>query len=112
MTNTKYTDDAYQLLKNVGGRDNIRYVKHCVTRMRFFLKDPAMIDPAEIDELDSVTGSFTQGGQYQVVIGEDVPEFYNEFMQISGANDSYSEDDTEQKSLKKIASKVKELIFN
>lgn len=111
MTNeTKFTNDAYELLKNVGGRENIRFVKHCVTRMRFFLKDSSLIDPKAIDELQNVHGSFSQGGQYQVVIGDGVNDFYNEFMKISGANDSYN-DDVEQKSLKKIATKVKEFIF-
>lgn len=108
---TKYTNDAYELLKYIGGRDNIRYVKHCVTRLRFFLKDTSLIDPKAIEKLESINGCINQGGQYQVVIGPEVTDFYNEFIKISGANEYYPEDDLEQKSLKKIATKVKKFIF-
>ena len=80
----KYTNDASQLLDLVGGKDNIKSVTHCITRMRFVLKDQSKADIAGIEKLDSVKGSFTQAGQFQVIIGNDVADFYQEFSKISG----------------------------
>jgi PTS system trehalose-specific IIC component len=52
--------------------------------MRFVLNDPSKADIPSIKELDSVNGSFTQAGQFQVVIGPNVKDFYNEFVSVSG----------------------------
>lgn len=80
----KYTEDAKELLKLVGGRQNISAVTHCITRMRFVLNDPAAADVKKIEALKSVKGSFTQAGQFQVIIGNEVSQFYNEFTVIAG----------------------------
>lgn len=80
----KYTNDSRQLLELVGGKDNIAAVSHCVTRMRFVLNDPAKADVVAIEALPSVKGSFTQAGQFQVIIGNDVADFYNDFTAVSG----------------------------
>ncbi len=66
----KYQEDATELLKLVGGRDNIVAVTHCMTRMRFALADPAKADVPAIEALKSVKGSFTQAGQFQVIHGQ------------------------------------------
>ena len=75
----KYSDDAKKLLDYVGGKQNITAVTHCMTRMRFVLADPEKADVAKIEALKSVKGTFTQAGQFQVIIGNDVSVFYNEF---------------------------------
>lgn len=80
----KYTEDAKKLLELVGGKDNINAVSHCATRMRFVLKDESKADIKAIEKIPSVKGSFTQAGQFQTIIGNDVANFYNEFAQISG----------------------------
>lgn len=80
----KYTEDVGRLLGLVGGRENISAVTHCMTRMRFVLVDEKRADVAAIEELPSVKGSFTQAGQFQVIIGNDVSTFYNEFTDASG----------------------------
>lgn len=80
----KYTEDAKALLQFVGGRQNISAVTHCITRLRFVLNDPAAADVKKIEELKSVKGSFTQSGQFQVIIGNEVSQFYNEFTAIAG----------------------------
>ena len=80
----KYTNDAKELLQYVGGKENIAAVSHCVTRMRFVLNDPSKADVAKIEALKSVKGSFTQAGQFQVIIGTTVAEFYNEFTAVAG----------------------------
>lgn len=80
----KFTKDATELLKLVGGKENIQAVSHCVTRMRFVLVDPSKADVDKIEDLPSTKGTFTQSGQFQVIIGNEVQEYYNEFTKISG----------------------------
>ena len=70
----KYENDVKRLLA----------VSHCMTRMRFVLVDPKKADEKAIEELPSVKGTFTQAGQYQVIIGNDVSVFYNEFTAYAG----------------------------
>lgn len=80
----KFENDAKELLKYVGGKENISAVTHCVTRMRFVLNDPSKADKDAIEKLKSVKGTFTQAGQFQVIIGNEVSIFYNDFIVISG----------------------------
>ena len=80
----KFTEDATKLLEYVGGRENIKAVTHCVTRMRFVLLDEKKADVKKIEELPSAKGTFTQSGQFQVIIGNEVGDFYNEFTRIAG----------------------------
>lgn len=80
----KYQNDAKELLKYVGGSENVSAITHCVTRMRFVLNDTSKANKDEIEKLKSVKGTFTQAGQFQVIIGTEVADFYNEFIKISG----------------------------
>ena len=80
----KYEQDARLLLEYVGGKENIAAVSHCVSRMRFVLNDPAKADVAKIEALKSAKGTFTQAGQFQVIIGNTVNDFYNDFIAVSG----------------------------
>lgn len=80
----KYADDATKLLELVGGKDNIAAVSHCMTRMRFVLNDESKADVPGIEALPYTKGSFTQAGQFQVIIGNDVKAYYLEFTEIAG----------------------------
>lgn len=80
----KYTEDAARLLELVGGKENISAVTHCMTRMRFVLVDEGKADVKAIEELPAAKGTFTQAGQFQVIIGNDVADFYQEFTKVSG----------------------------
>lgn len=80
----KYTEDAKELLRYVGGKENIAAVSHCMTRMRFVLNEPKKADIGKIEAMKEVKGSFTQTGQFQVIIGNTVAEFYNDFIAVSG----------------------------
>ncbi|MDR2277762.1 MAG: PTS system trehalose-specific EIIBC component [Vagococcus sp.] len=80
----KYQDDVKQLLEFVGGKENISGVSHCATRMRFVLNDPKKANEKAIEKIPSVKGMFTNAGQFQVIIGNDVSTFYNEFSTYSG----------------------------
>lgn len=80
----KYRDDAEKLLEYVGGKKNIAAVTHCATRMRFVLNDQSKANEKAIEEIPSVKGMFTNAGQFQVIIGNDVSTFYNDFTDVSG----------------------------
>ena len=80
----KYTEEAKELLRLVGGIENIAAVSHCMTRMRFVLQDPSAADVTGIEAIKVVKGSFTQSGQFQVIIGNTVSEFYNDFIAAAG----------------------------
>ena len=80
----KYTEDSRELLELVGGKDNIAAVSHCMTRMRFVLGAPKKADVKRIEAMKAVKGSFTQAGQFQVIIGNTVAEFYQDFMSVAG----------------------------
>lgn len=80
----KYQADAEKLLKEIGGRENIAAVSHCATRMRFVLNDPKKANEEAIEDIPSVKGMFTNAGQFQVIIGNDVSTFYNDFVAVSG----------------------------
>ncbi|PTQ83638.1 PTS system trehalose-specific IIB component (Glc family) /PTS system trehalose-specific IIC component (Glc family) [Trichococcus patagoniensis] len=79
-----FNKDAKDLLEYIGGPDNISAVSHCATRMRFVLNDPAAANIKKIEDIPAVKGTFTQAGQFQVIIGNEVPQFYNEFAKVSG----------------------------
>ncbi|MGT2742855.1 PTS system trehalose-specific EIIBC component [Streptococcus plurextorum] len=80
----KFEKDAKELLELVGGKDNVMAVTHCATRMRFVLNDQSKADAKAIENLDPVKGTFTNAGQFQVIIGNEVPIFYNDFTAVSG----------------------------
>lgn len=80
----KFEQDARALLEAIGGKDNIRAVSHCATRMRFVLVDEKKAAIAPIESIPAVKGTFTNAGQFQVIIGNDVPIFYNDFTAVSG----------------------------
>ena len=82
----KYRQEASRLLELVGGKENIAAASHCVTRMRFVLNDPGKADIKGIEAIKLVKGTFTQAGQFQVIIGNAVSEFYKDFAAVSGVD--------------------------
>ena len=80
----KYSEDAKELLRLVGGKNNIAAVSHCITRMRFVLQDPKKADVEKIEAMKVAKGCFTQSGQFQVIIGNGVADFYNDFVAVAG----------------------------
>lgn len=111
---SKFTQDANKLLEYVGGKENIKAVTHCVTRMRFVLINSKKADIEKIESLPSVKGTFTQAGQFQVIIGNEVQEFYNEFTKASGIEgvskeEVKSEAKSNQSGLQKLMSTLAEI---
>lgn len=76
----KYHELAGDILKNVGGIDNVKSVRHCITRLRFVLKDDKAANDEAISSLDGVIQVMRAGGQYQVVIGAAVDDVYDELV--------------------------------
>lgn len=68
----KFKKMADEIIKEIGGEENIKFVSHCVTRLRFVLKDESKADDASVENIQGVKGVMKQGGQYQVIIGGDV----------------------------------------
>lgn len=86
-----FKEDARKLLDAVGGPDNVSAVTHCATRMRFVLHDQSLADMEAIENIDAVKGSFTQAGQFQVIIGNSVSEFYKEFVALASLQEGTKE---------------------
>lgn len=80
----KFEKEAKVLLDAIGGKENVSAVTHCATRMRFVLADEGKADVKAIESISAVKGTFTNAGQFQVIIGNDVPIFYNDFTAVSG----------------------------
>lgn len=76
--------DVDQLIALVGGSDNIAMVTHCITRLRFVLNDPSKADPKGLEALPMVKGCFTNAGQFQVVIGPEVDDYYKVLIASTG----------------------------
>ncbi|OTN88418.1 hypothetical protein A5819_000899 [Enterococcus sp. 7E2_DIV0204] len=70
---------AKEILENVGGADNLANMTHCATRLRLTLKDPSKANDEAIKEIDGVVNIVNKAGQYQILIGTEVPKLYDEF---------------------------------
>ncbi|MCG1021441.1 beta-glucoside-specific PTS transporter subunit IIABC [Sutcliffiella horikoshii] len=92
----KHKELAKEILELVGGKKNVNSVFHCITRLRFKLKDEAKAKTEELKNLDGVVTVMKSGGQYQVVIGNHVPEVYKEVAAIGGFSSNQSETDEEE----------------
>src|SRR5689334_3734927 len=76
VNNMKYEKLSKDILELIGGKENVNSVFHCVTRLRFKLKDESIAKTEEIKNLDGVVTVMKSGGQYQVVIRNHVPDVY------------------------------------
>ena len=96
-----YEQFATELIKNVGGEENINNVIHCITRLRFYLNNPATADTEKIKKMNGVMSVIQAQGQYQVVVGNKVTEMYEAVTTQLNVRD-----DEEKPSEKKIANKT------
>ncbi|MGJ7913399.1 sucrose-specific PTS transporter subunit IIBC [Neobacillus sp. LXY-1] len=80
-----YKQIAKEVLEALGGKDNVSAAAHCATRLRLVLHDEERIDQKKLDEMDLVKGTFSTGGQYQIILGSGtVNEVYKEFTKLTG----------------------------
>lgn len=80
-----YKKSAAEILQAIGGEENIDEMAHCATRLRLVLKDESLVDEKELSEMDVVKGTFSTGGQYQIIIGSGtVNKVFAELESITG----------------------------
>ena len=91
----KYGELAKEIVKNVGGKENVSSLTHCITRLRFKLKDEGKAKDDVIKNMDGVVTVMKSGGQYQVVIGNHVPEVYADVMPLLGIDEGGNDQDEE-----------------
>lgn len=96
-----YSRSAEKLVQAMGGKGNINRVFHCMTRLRFYVKDKNKIDEAEIKKLSEISGVNWHQDQFQVIAGNEVNEMYAELVKMGVPNDDTdsSEKSTEKKSI-------------
>ncbi|MEO1771772.1 PTS transporter subunit EIIC [Candidatus Enterococcus ferrettii] len=97
----KYDDLVQFIFQNVGGKNNVSSVTHCMTRLRFTLNDPEKVDEKSLLSHSEIITAQYSGGQYQVVIGTHVADVYDEVIKALGSRSSLQNQlaDTEQKGL-------------
>ena len=91
----KYESLAKEIVKNVGGKENVISLVHCITRLRFKLKEESKAKDDILKNMDGVVTVMKSGGQYQVVIGNHVPEVFADVMQLLGLEER-KEDSVEE----------------
>lgn len=90
----KYQELIKEILNNIGGEANIESVTHCMTRLRFVLKDDSKADSSAVKNIKGVVGCVNKGGQFQIVIGTHVSEVYEE---LTGSTSIKTGDSNEKK---------------
>ncbi|MQS75202.1 beta-glucoside-specific PTS transporter subunit IIABC [Companilactobacillus halodurans] len=89
-------DSAKQIYDAVGTDANINYLTHCVTRLRFRLKDENKVDDGKVKQIPGVMGINHQNGQYQVIIGNGVSDYYSEIVKLGNFPTDESGDNTDE----------------
>lgn len=80
----KYTKMSQQVLEKVGGLSNITFVKHCATRLRIHYASKSKVDVEAIKGIENVVGVVAKTGQVQIIIGPEVNDAFNDFLDVSG----------------------------
>lgn len=93
----KYNELAQKIIKLIGGKENIKNLIHCQTRLRFDLKDESKVETKELQQLEGVVGVINSGGQFQVVIGTHVAEVYEEVLPLINLTETVSENESMKK---------------
>ena len=101
MAKKDYKAMAASIIKQAGGADNIVSATHCMTRLRLVLRDRSKFDTDAVKQVPGVLNVIIQNGEYQVVIGQDVPDLYEEVVKIDGiqAGGSVQDDEAAAKDL-------------
>ena len=79
-----FQQTAEEILAAVGGKENVSNVSHCMTRLRFNLKDESIVKEAEIKTIAGVLGVTKAGGQLQIIIGQSVDKVYDVLCSTAG----------------------------
>ena len=77
-----YNKSAKEILERIGGPDNVANMTHCATRLRITVRDNGLIQDDKVREIDGVVNTLNKAGQYQILIGTDVPKLYDELKNL------------------------------
>lgn len=92
---------AKKIVNLVGGKENIQSLTHCITRLRFVLNDESLADEESIKNIKGVISVIRRGGQFQVVIGQEVKKVYSEVMKLGNFENSPIKVDLPKKKIKR-----------
>lgn len=106
----KYRQLAEAIVKNVGGESNVSSVTHCITRLRFRLKDESRANDDVLKNMDGVVTVMHSAGQYQVVIGNHVPMVYEDVYQVLGIGKDAQPAETQEEAPKGVFNKLIDII--
>ena len=88
-----YPKVASQLVEKLGGKNNIKAMAHCATRLRLAVADDSLIDEKAIEDIEGVKGQFKVAGQYQIIFGSGiVNQVYHEMEKVTGLSDMSTKD--------------------
>ncbi|QXO69959.1 glucose PTS transporter subunit EIIB [Morganella morganii] len=86
-----HSDELDKIIKFTGGKENISTVSHCLTRLRFVLNDPELADIESIKQIPGVKGCFNNAGQFQIIIGMNVGDYYRGLIEKLNISESDKE---------------------
>ncbi|WP_226678311.1 sucrose-specific PTS transporter subunit IIBC [Mesobacillus jeotgali] len=107
-----YHEVAKEILTDLGGKENVSAAAHCATRLRLVLNDESVVDQKKLDEMEAVKGTFSTGGQFQIILGSGiVNKVYKELTELTGLSEMSTKDvkDASAKKLNPIQRFVKML---
>ena len=99
---------AESIIENVGGKENVTFVTHCMTRLRMNVKDEKLVNDEAVKKVYGVLGSQFTAGQYQIIIGQDVPKLYDVMCEVGG----FSKQDAIDENVDKKAFNIKDVPNN
>lgn len=108
----KYEQLARDIIQQVGGKENVNSVVHCITRLRFKLKDESKANTEAIKNMDGVVTIMKSGGQYQVVIGNHVPDVYKAVVATASKTNHRSKKKVHHKGPSSADSSISSLAFS
>lgn len=94
-----YNALAKEIIEKVGGASNITSLTHCMTRLRFNLKNSSKADLEVIKEIDGVVGAVNKGGQFQIIIGTHVSKVYEAIQALGVIGESITDEPTKNKGI-------------
>ena len=105
-----YNKLSKEILQHVGGEENVNNVIHCMTRLRFNLKDNDKVKRSQLESLDGVMGTNISGNQFQVIIGNEVPKVYKAILENSKLSDGASNGNSQSSGNKNVISAIFDVI--
>ena len=105
-----YNKLAQKILEGIGGKNNVESVVHCMTRLRFTLKDDSLVDDEQVKRTKGVLGVMKKGGQYQIIIGNDVASVYKEICAIGNFKVNASKADAQPRKKQSIIAEILDTI--